>query len=203
LRQIVNKITILVLLFSFLLANCQKKPILKNDRVEANNTEKIQTINLNQYTNNTNYFIKTFDVNKDGIKDKIVSHNRYLGDELLLFLGDKDSNYNLAIKSTNFSEDGGNQITDIKEKKEGFEIITQFPDRGYLQNTYFVSGINNKLILKKIQSESESWQDGYTEKCSQNINVDLKKSIAELSKVISNTKKNCTKIYNKQSKVKN
>ena len=198
-----NKITILVLLFSFLLANCQKKPILKNDRVEANNTEKIQTINLNQYTNNTNYFIKTFDVNKDGIKDKIVSHNRYLGDELLLFLGDKDSNYNLAIKSTNFSEDGGNQITDIKEKKEGFEIITQFPDRGYLQNTYFVSGINNKLILKKIQSESESWQDGYTEKCSQNINVDLKKSIAELSKVISNTKKNCTKIYNKQSKVKN
>lgn len=198
-----NKITILVLLFSFLLANCQKKPILKNDRVEANNTEKIQTINLNQYTNNTNYFIKTFDVNKDGIKDKIVSHNRYLGDELLLFLGDKDSNYNLAIKSTNFSEDGGNQITDIKEKKEGFEIITQFPDRGYLQNTYFVSGINNKLILKKIQSESESWQNGYTEKCSQNINVDLKKSIAELSKVISNTKKNCTKIYNKQSKVKN
>ena len=198
-----NKITILVLLFSFLLANCQKKPILKNDRVEANNTEKIQTINLNQYTNNTNYFIKTFDVNKDGIKDKIVSHNRYLGDELLLFLGDKGSNYNLALKSTNFSEDGGNQITDIKETKEGFEIITQFPDRGYLQNTYFVSGINNKLILKKIQSESESWQDNYTEKCSQNINVDLKKSIAELSKVISNTKKNCTKIYNKQSKVKN
>lgn len=198
-----NKITILVLLFSFLLANCQKKPILKNDRVQANNTEKVQTINLNQYTNNTNYFIKTFDVNKDGIKDKIVSHNRYLGDELLLFLGDKIGNYNLALKSTNFSEDGGNQITDIKETKEGFEIITQFPDRGYLQNTYWVSGINNKFILKKIQSESESWQDGYMEKCSQNINVDLKKSIAELSKVISNTKKNCTKIYNKQSKVKN
>jgi len=198
-----NKITILVLLFSFLLANCQKKPILKNDRVEANNTEKIQTIHLNQYTNNTNYFIKTFDVNKDGIKDKIVSHNRYLGDELLLFLGDKSGDYNWALKSTNFSEDGGNQISDIKETKEGFEIITQFPDRGYLQNTYWVSGINNKFILKKIQSESESWQDGYTEKCSQNINVDLKKSITELSKVIGNTKKKCTKIYNKQSKVRN
>lgn len=197
-----NKITILVLLFSFLLANCQKKPILKNDRVEANNTEKVQTIHLNQYTNNANYFIKTFDVNKDGIKDKIVSHNRYLGDELLLFLGDKSGNYNWALKSTNFSEDGGNQITDIKETKEGFEIITQFPDRGYLQNTYWVSGINNKFILKKIQSESESWQDGYTEKCSQDINVDLKKTITELSKVISNTKKNCNKIYNKQSKVR-
>lgn len=198
-----NKITILVLLFSFLLANCQKKSILKNDRVEANNTEKVQTIHLNQYTNNTNYFIKTFDVNKDGIKDKIVSHNRYLGDELLLFLGDKRGNYNWALKSTNFSEDGGNQISDIKETKEGFEIITQFPDRGYLQNTYWVSGINNKFILKKIQSESESWQDGYTEKCSQNINVDLKKSITELSKVIGNTKKKCTKIYNKQSKIRN
>ncbi len=198
-----NKITILVLLFSFLVANCQKKPILKNDRVEANNTEKVQTIHLNQYTNNTNYFIKTFDVNKDGIKDKIVNHNRYLGDELLLFLGNKDGNYNWALKSTNFSEDGGNQISDIKETKEGFEIITQFPDRGYLQHTYWVSGINNKFILKKIQSESESWQNGYTEKCSQNINVDLKKTITELSKVIGNTKKNCTKIYNKQSKVRN
>lgn len=198
-----NKITILVLLFSFLLANCQKKPILKKDRVEANNTEKVQTINLNQYTNNANYFIKTFDVNKDGIKDKIVSHNRYLGDELLLFLGNKDGDYNWALKSTNFSEDGGNQITDIKETKEGFEIITQFPDRGYLQNTYWVSGINNKFILKKIQSESESWQNRYTEKCSQNINVDLKKSITELSKVIGNTKKKCTKIYNKQSKARN
>lgn len=197
-----NKITILVLLFSFLLANCQKKPILKNDRVEANNTKKVQIINLNQYTNNANYFIKTFDVNKDGIRDKIVSHNRYLGDELLLFLGNKDGNYNWALKSTNFSEDGGNQISDIKETKEGFEIITQFPDRGYLQNTYWVSGINNKFILKKIQSESESWQSGYTEKCSQNINVDLKKSITELSKVISNIKKNCTKIYNKQSKAR-
>ena len=144
-----NKITILVLLFSFLLANCQKKSILKNDRVEANNTEKVQTIHLNQYTNNTNYFIKTFDVNKDGIKDKIVSHNRYLGDELLLFLGNKDGDYNWALKSTNFSEDGGNKITDIKETKKGFEIITQFPDRGHLQNTYWVSGINNKFILKK------------------------------------------------------
>lgn len=197
-----NKITIIVLLFSFLLANCQKKPILKNDRVEAN-TEKVQTINLNQYANITNYFIKTFDVNKDGIKDKIVSHNRYLGDELLLFLGDKSGNYNWALKSINFSEDGGNQITDIKKTKEGFEIITQFPDRGYLQNTYWVSGTNNKFILKKIQSESESWQNGYTENCSQNINVDLKKSITELLKVIGNTKKNCTKIYNKQFKDRN
>lgn len=156
--------------------------------------DKVSTVNFNQYSNNANYFIKTFDVNKDGIKDEIVSHNRYSGDDLLIFLGDKNNNYIFTLKSTNFSEDRGNQITGIKESNDGYEIITQFPDRGYVQNSYFVSGINNKFILKKIKSESDSWQDGYIENCEQNFNFDLKKTTKELFNMIGDTKKDCEKI---------
>lgn len=159
----------------------------------SGNSDKKSTGNFSQYINNKDYFIKTFDVNKDGVTDKIVSQNRFMGDEILVFLGDKSNNYNLALKSTNFSEDGGNQITDIKETSEGYEIITQFPDRGYVQNSYFVSGKGNQFVLKKIKTESDSWQNNYRENCVQDINFNLKKSLQELYETISKTKKNCTK----------
>lgn len=164
--------------------------------------DKVSTVNFNQYSNNANYFIKTFDVNKDGIKDKIVSHNRYSGDELLIFLGDKNNNYIFTLKSTNFSEDGRNQVTDIKVSSDGYEIITQFPDRGYLQKSYLVSGKDNQFVLKKIKTESDSWQDNYRENCVQDINFNLKKTTGELYKTISETKQNCTKTSENQSKVK-
>lgn len=166
----------------------------------SENSDKKSTGNFSQYINNKDYFIKTFDVNKDGVTDKIVSQNRFIGDEILVFLGDKSNNYHLALKSTNFSEDGGNQVTDVKETNEGYEIITQFPDRGYVQNSYFVSGKGNQFVLKKIKSESDSWQDGYTENCEQNFNFDLKKTTKELYETISKTKPNCTKISGNQLK---
>ena len=97
---------------------------------EKNNTSEknIVTNAINKSLNNKDYFTKTFDINKDGIDDKIVSHNRYKGDELLLFLGDNGNNLNFALKTVSFSADGGNQISDIKETKQWFNIITVFPD---------------------------------------------------------------------------
>lgn len=168
----------------------------------SRNNDKKGIGNFSQYINNKDYFIKTFDVNKDGVTDKIVSQNRFMGDEILVFLGDKSNNYTLALKSTNFSEDGGNQVTDIKESSEGYEIITQFPDRGYLQKSYLVSGKDNQFVLKKIKTESDSWQDNYRENCVQDINFNLKKTTGELYKIISETKQNCTKTSENQSKVK-
>lgn len=157
--------------------------------------------NFSQYSHNKNYFIRTFDVNNDGIDDKLVSQNRYMGDEMLVFLGDKNNKYNLALESTNFSEDGGNQIADLKKSDDGYEIITQFPDRGYLQKSYSVSVKNNQFILKKITTESDSWQDNYREKCLQDINFNLKKSKEELYKAISKTQQNCMKTVGNQSEV--
>lgn len=167
--------------------------LLKEDN--NNNNNNFQTITIDQYIGNKNYFIKTFDINKDGIKDKIVSHNRYQGDELLVFLGDKNNKYKFTLQTTNFSEDGGNQIFDINETKEGFQIITLFPDRGDFRKNYFVSCINNIFILKKIKSESYSWQDRYTENCVTNLNFKLNNSLEELFKTINKIQPDCTKAY--------
>lgn len=166
------------------------------------NKTQAQRGSLEQYINNDDYFVETFDVNKDGIKDKIVSHNRYQGDELLVFLGDKEAHYSLALKSTNFSEDGGNQVAGIKATKEGYEIITEFPDRGYFQKKYLISCQDKSFILKRIESESSSWQDGYTEHCVQQFNLDLTQATASLLDAISSTQKTCTKTYEQSAKEK-
>lgn len=53
-KQIMNKITILIILFSFLLINCQKKPILKNDKID----------NIGLYNNQDFYKEAKFDIKK-------------------------------------------------------------------------------------------------------------------------------------------
>lgn len=174
--------------------------ITEDVKLLKGNNEQTQTGGLDQYINNENYFVATFDVNKDGIKDKIVSHNRYQGDELLVFLGDKDEHYNLALRSTNFSEDGGNQIADIKETKEGYEVITEFPDRGYFQKKYLISCQSKSFLLKRMESESSSWQDGYTEHCVQQLNLNLAQSTESLLNSISSAKKTCSKTYEQSTK---
>lgn len=162
----------------------------KNNASENN----IVSNNLNQYLNNKAYFIKTFDINKDGIKDKIVSNNPYQGDELLIFLGEDGINFKLVLKTINFSADGGNQIADIKETEQGFNIITLFPDRGSYEENYHIVSKNNTFFLKTLETFSTSWQDSYKETCTTtNIDFNLNKSMRELLNILSKRDKNCVK----------
>lgn len=162
--------------------------LLNNEEKEGN------SVGINQYLNNNQYFIATFDVNRDGNLDKIISSKPYEGNDLLIFLGDNASNYKFALKTTNFSQDGGNQITDIKQKKDGFMLVTAFPDKGYSIANYYVSVSNGTtFILKKIEEKSYSWQDGYTENCVQNFNFNLKNNLESLFNIISEVKPVCTK----------
>lgn len=208
---------ILTLFFIFLFS-CKKQEVKKNitvqqdtlskvksksENIDSNNHKKIyineieknNITNIDKYSKDSAYFIKTFDINKDGILDKVISNNPYEGEDLLVYLGNKNSEYTLALKTINFSQDGGNQISDIKESKEGFEIITRFPDRGDSQTNYSISYNKNSFILKKIKTESYSWQDKYTNTCIQNLNFDMKNSIESLLKTIGNTKEDCIKKY--------
>ena len=164
---------ILTLFFIFLFS-CKKQEVKKNitvqqdtlskvksksENIDSNNHKKIyineieknNITNIDKYSKDSAYFIKTFDINKDGILDKVISNNPYEGEDLLVYLGNKNSEYTLALKTINFSQDGGNQISDIKESKEGFEIITRFPDRGDSQTNYSISYNKNSFILKKLR----------------------------------------------------
>lgn len=161
-------------------------------------TEEKNSISINKYLNNNQYLIKTFDINKDGFSDKIISSKPYEGEDLFIFLGDNNSNYKFVLKTTNFSQDGGNQISDIKQTKDGLILVTAFPDRGDSRSNYYISSSKESFILKKIEQESYSWQDGYTETCIQNFNFDLKNTLESLSNTIAKTKSDCTKKFDKK-----
>lgn len=166
--------------------------IAKQEGNESDN--EIVNVKINKYINDEDYFIKTFDINKDGIVDKLVSHNRYKGDELLIFIGNSGDNYNFLLKTTNFSEDGGNQISDIKKTHEGFIITTSFPDKGHYEQNYNIVYKNNEFLLTTLETVSTSWQESYTETCvSKNLNYNLKKPIDELLNTIAKTDKSCKK----------
>lgn len=161
--------------------------------IEANKKNAIS--NIDKYINDSKYFIKTFDINNDGINDKIISSKPYEGDDLFVFFGDKNSNYKLMLKTFNFSQDGGNQISDIKKTNIGFEIITKFPDRGDSKCNYYIINNNQSFILKKIKNEYYSWQNKYTKVCIQNFNLDMTISKDSLFNIIGSTKEECLKQF--------
>lgn len=212
---------ILTLFFIFLFS-CKKQEVKKNitvqqdtlskvkskfDNVDSNSHKKIyineieknNITNIDKYSKDSAYFSRTFDINKDGILDKVISSNPYEGEDLLVYLGNKNSEYTLALRTINFSQDGGNQISDIKQTKDGFIIMTTFPDRGNSYSNYYISSSNNSFVLKKIEQKSHFWQDGYTETCEQNLNFDLKNTLESLSNTIAELKPNCTKKIDKKN----
>lgn len=105
---------------------------------------------FNTYLNNESFFIRTFDINKDGIVDKVVSSVAYKGEDLLVFFGNRTGDYDKVLETKNFSEDGGNIIKDIYEipGSKGFMVKTYFPDRGYYEKEFYIVPEKNAWILK-------------------------------------------------------
>lgn len=143
-------------------------PFPDEEEIETN------TYTFSDYSNNDVYFIKEIDINKDGTLDKITSHKQYEGEELLLFIKEKD-NFKFALKTINFSEDGGNQIRDIKETETGFMIETFFPDGGFLESHHYISFINNKWILTNtiFKTKSSNQKDAFMYICDVKQDIDI------------------------------
>ena len=100
---------------------------------------------------NGSYFIKNFDINNDGLTDKIVCSKPYNGNELLIFINQKGK-FNLDIKTINFSEDGGSIVDDIsltKGEKNTLIVKTKFPDRGLYESQFYLYREGNNWTLKK------------------------------------------------------
>ncbi|WP_319381729.1 hypothetical protein [Thiomicrorhabdus sp.] len=117
------------------------------------------------YVDNENYFIREIDVNNDYAMDKIVSAKPYQADDLLVFIN-SDGVYRFAFKTTNFSQDGGQQIVDVIAEKDGFYIHTRFPDRGLNEAYHHIAFTDGKLILTntvfKFQKSNEEGAPVYT-----------------------------------------
>ena len=132
------------------------------------------------YVNNKSFFIRTFDINKDGIADKVVSSIAYEGEDLLVFFGNKTGNYDEVLETRNFSEDGGNIIKDIYEipKSKGFIVKTYFPDRGYYEKEFYIVPENNTWILKNTvyKTMSDVSENAVKYICDVTQNIDITKS---------------------------
>lgn len=128
--------------------------------------ETNSTYTVSDYIENEHFFIRDIDVNSDGVLDKIVSAGPYQGDELLLFLNDGEE-YQFALKTTNFSEDGGNQIVDVVVEQGGFFIKTEFPDRGFNETYHHIVFKNNSWILTNsvYKTQSSNQEDAFIYVC--------------------------------------
>lgn len=165
-------------------------------KIQASTTKK-PSFQLKDLIATNQFLVKEFDVNKDGVSDKILSHLPYQGDELYVFFGAKNSNeFDLALQAKNFSEDGGNQVSSINPTTNGFEIITNFPDRGQYQVIYSIEYQKSRFILTKITSESYSQQKKETERCTQNLKVDLAGSEKSIANEIQKSSPNCVTTKN-------
>ncbi|MFC3161049.1 SH3 domain-containing protein [Chryseobacterium arachidis] len=159
--------------------NPEKQNIVKNIAGKNISSEKVRS-SFQTYENNDRYSVISFDVNKDGVVDKIVSSKPYQGNDLFLFYGNKNGNYNLALETTNFSEDGGNIVKNIIPNNEGkgFTVATYFPDRGYYETEMSVVPESNSWFLKKITYKTMSGVSENAVKyvCEVNQNIDITKS---------------------------
>lgn len=119
------------------------------------NSENLSDIEL--YEKNSDFTLMTFDINNDGKEDKIFSNKPNTGDSLRIYFYENNQ-YVLKLKSINFSQDGGNQVSQIKKESKGFSIVTNFPtatDR----YQYFVNYENNSFMVNKVIHETSSWQN--------------------------------------------
>ena len=129
--------------------------------------ERLTPINtdFSYYVDNENYFTRDIDVNNDYEMDKVVSAKPYQEDELLIFIN-SDGVYRFAFKTTNFSQDGGQQIVDVIAEKNGFYVHTRFPDRGLNEAYHHIAFTDRKLILThsvvKFQKSNEEGAPIYT-----------------------------------------
>lgn len=132
------------------------------------------------YVNNKSFFIRTFDINKDGIADKVISNAAYQGEDLFVFFGNKAGGYDEVLETTNFSEDGGNVIKDIVEipGSKGFMVKTYFPDRGYYEKEFYIIPENDTWILKHniYKTMSDVSENAVKYICDVIQNIDITKS---------------------------
>ena len=75
-------------------------------------------VDIKYYLNSNEFFNRDIDIDNDGVADKVISNVNGFGDELLFFKKNNNNNYHLVLKGSNFSEDGGERINDIKKTKE-------------------------------------------------------------------------------------
>ena len=167
---------------------------------EENSSAEANTSNLDEYLNNIDFLNFSLDINGDGKEDKIFGNKPNTGDNLIIYFYENNG-YVLKLKSTNFSQDGGNQVSEIKKTSAGFVIITSFPDRGFLKCEYYIEYKENKWILSNTiyKTKSSNEENAFIYKCDVKQNLDYSNPNLKVNSMPdeNDREKVCTKEFNK------
>ena len=106
------------------------------------------------------YQFYNFDVNADGIKDKIITHqnnekNFHQGSDLFVYLGNKNNRYKLSLKADNYTDEAGWFLYGIVPRANfsGFILTTYFATRGHSEQSFYFAQQDEKWVLQKYVSE--------------------------------------------------
>lgn len=114
---------------------------------------------VKRYDNN-HYKTFDYDVNADGMKDKIITHkssqnNFYSGDDLIVYLANANNSYFLSLKTVNHTDEAGWSLQDImpRPNHSGFIVSIYFADRGDSKQLYYYELKNNQWLINNYVSE--------------------------------------------------
>lgn len=156
----------------------------------GSNSENLKNeSDIESYQNNKDFIMMTFDINNDGKEDKVFSNKPNTGDSLIVYFYENNG-YILKLKSINFSQDGGNQVSQIKKEGKGFSVVTNFP-RGIDRYNYFISFENNNFMINKVVHEMSAWQDNNSEMkiCEFQPKINLQESSDQIFNILIESEK--------------
>lgn len=141
--------------------------IKDNESAPSNKTEQTVQVNNQKFTAkylaenypNNLYEIYDYDVNTDGIKDKIFSSkndedNTYQGNDLIVYLRNQERLYQISLETTNYTDETGWFLYDIYPRADhsGFILKNYFSTRGDSNQSYYFNKIGEEWIIKKYVS---------------------------------------------------
>ena len=129
----------------------QESQVKKLQPFTSNELAQTYDSNLYQFYN--------FDVNADGIKDKIITHknnknNIHQGNDLFVYVGDINNKYQLTLKTNNFTDDNGWSLYHITPRSDslGFILTSYFADRGHSEQSFYFGLQNDEWLMTKYVS---------------------------------------------------
>ena len=160
--------------------NCSTRTYLIDGKYLKEEPKSLSFTDIEAKYDENTHKIFTFDVNADGIDDKVISsindenNNTYQGDDLIVYLKNTDGLYRLSLETTNFTDEVGWFLYDIypSANHSGFILKIIYSPRGRSNQYFYFSQKNKDWRIEKYISEGTliTGEDYY---CIENNNVAL------------------------------
>ncbi len=139
------------------IANVNK---MSMDKSHSEPLQSFTATELAKMYDNDLYKIFNLDVNADGIKDKVITHqndekNFHQGSDLYVYLGDKNNHYKLSLKADNFTDETGWFLSNIvpRNNRQGFILENFYSPRGHSEQSFYFGQQDDEWVIRKYVSE--------------------------------------------------